>query len=250
MGPCGKFRCSRRNVLILWRIARNRYPGFSVLVDAFKSLGLLEPTVAIQPAAWNDLTRSALEVQLKTSIPNDPASIQSAIADLVGEPHRDETLDALRTFGILYGVGKDIAPPSAVIPRNPTAPLDLFAAVLADKLRYNPGERDLVLLYHEIVAQSASTGEEELHTSSLVAYGDERASAMARTVGLPLAFAVRSVLDGSVHARGVCGPGADKAVWTNVLQGLQRVGLGMQEKILPRARGRLSLEESLIRSRA
>ncbi|KAI0086800.1 Saccharopine dehydrogenase-domain-containing protein [Irpex rosettiformis] len=225
-----------------------RYPGFSALMHAFKSLGLLEPTIAISPGSWIDLTRSALEAKLKIQVPNDVASLRSAIGDLVDETRREETLNALHTFGILPGTAQHALPPSAIMPSKPTAPLDLFAAVLADKLHYGPGERDLVLLYHEIVAQLPSTGKEELHTSSLVVYGDSRASAMARTVGLPLAFAVRSVLDGSVKARGVCGPGADKAVWTNVLQGLQRVGLGMQEKILPRGQ-RLSLEESLIRSR-
>ena len=43
-------------------------------------------------------------------------------------------------------------------------------------------------------------------------------------VGLPLAFAVRAVLDGSVQARGVCGPGSDRAVWGSVLSELQRRG--------------------------
>lgn len=218
-------------------------------MHAFKSIGLLELTAAIRPTGWEDLTRTALEVKLGMPVPKDLASLQSAIDDLVDESHRDDTVNALQTFGILPRVGANFSPPAAPMPSNPTAPLDLFATVLADKLRYNQGERDLVLLHHEIVAQSPSTGNEEVHTSSLVAYGDSRASAMARTVGLPLAFAVRSVLDGSVHARGVCGPGADKAVWTNVLQGLHRVGLGMQERILPRRRSLLSLEESLIRSR-
>ena len=198
---------------------------------------------------WGDLTRSALETKLKTRVPDDAASLRSAIGDLVDKSHVEETLGALHTFGILPSVSHNVSPPSASIPSTPTAPLDLFAAVLADKLRYNTGERDLVLLYHEIVAQLPSSGQEELHTSSLVVYGDSRASAMARTVGLPLAFAVRSVLDGGVKVRGVCGPGDDKAVWGNVLKGLQRVGLGMQEKILPRGQ-RMSLEESMIRSRA
>ncbi|KAI0698029.1 Saccharopine dehydrogenase-domain-containing protein [Cytidiella melzeri] len=227
-----------------------RYPGFSSLMHAFKGIGLLEPTTTISPLSWDDLARSAVEAKLQVQVPKDSVSLRSAIGDLIDGAMKDEALDALQTFGILPDASSGIRPPSIALPGIPTAPLDLFAAVLSDKLRYLPGERDLVLLYHEIVARSPISGEEELHTSSLVAYGDSRASAMARTVGLPLAFTVRSVLDGSVNARGVCGPGVDKAVWGSVLQGLERVGLGMQEKVLHRRRKQLSLEESLIRSRA
>ncbi|KAK7696374.1 hypothetical protein QCA50_001028 [Cerrena zonata] len=92
-----------------------------------------------------------------------------------------------------------------IIPKQPTAPIDLFATLLAHKLRYLPGERDLVALSHEVVAKSPKTGEESIYTSSLVAYGTPEASAMARTVGLPVALAARIVLDGKVKAKGVWG---------------------------------------------
>ena len=54
---------------------------------------------------------------------------------------------------------------------------------------------------------------------------------MSRTVGLPLAFAVRAVLDGAVTTRGVCGPGAEAAIWKRVLAGLEEAGLGMRETV-------------------
>jgi alpha-aminoadipic semialdehyde synthase len=70
-----------------------------------------------------------------------------------------------------------------------------------------------------------------VHTSTLTAYGDARASAMARTVGLPVAFAAGRVLDGAVRATGVCGPTADEAVWRGVLEGLEGSGLGVRERV-------------------
>lgn len=210
-------------------------------------MGLLEPIATVTPTNWADLARAAVSAKLGSTVPKDAASLRSAITDLTGSVNMHETFDALAFFGIIPG---HAAPLSAALPKTPTAPIDLFAAVLADKLRYAPGERDLVLLYHEVVARAAGgAGKEELHTSSLVAYGDDRASAMARCVGLPLAFAVRSVLDGGVIARGVCGPGADRAVWGSVLSELQRVGLGMRERIVPLSGNRLSLEESLMWAR-
>lgn len=109
------------------------------------------------------------------------------------------------------------------------SPIDLFTIILARKLRYEPGERDIVILAHEIVAKSP-IGSEEIHTSSLVTYGSPTASAMSRCVGLPVAFAALRVLDGRVPVRGVRGP-EDKTVYESVLRGLEEVGLGMKETV-------------------
>jgi len=123
----------------------------------------------------------------------------------------------------------------------PTPPIDLFTIILARKLKYEPKERDIVILSHEIVAKSPSNPEaEEIHTSSLITYGTPTASAMARCVGLPVAFAALQVLDGEVSVRGVHGP-TDKAVYGSVLRGLEEVGLGMKENI---RRGR-GMEDTL-----
>lgn len=103
------------------------------------------------------------------------------------------------------------------LPKQPTVPIDLFAILLARKLRYLPGERDLVVLSHEVVAKAPNTGKESIHTSSMVAYGTPEASAMARTVGLPIALATRIVLDGKVKVRGVWGPGVDPNSSPNLL---------------------------------
>ena len=116
-------------------------------------------------------------------------------------------------------------------PTAPITPVDALALYLAHTLRYEPHERDLVLLHHEIVARDPRSGAEQVHTSTLTAYGDARASAMARTVGLPVAFAAQRVLDGVVRATGVCGPTAEEAVWKGVLEGLESRGLGIRENV-------------------
>ena len=98
----------------------------------------------------------------------------------------------------------------------------------------------MVVLHHEIVAQSAPTAAaatdahaaaEEVHTSSLVVYGTDAGSAMSRCVGLPVAFAALRVLDGHVKVRGVVGPTGDQSVYVGVLRDLEEVGLGMKESV-------------------
>lgn len=206
-------------------------------MHSFKTIGLLDTEHQIQLQSWTDLPREVLRLRLSSPIPTDAGSLLSALLNVVPESDSSELIDALSWLGLSPGTSNPL--PFAV-PTQPTAPIDLFAAVLAHQLRYHPGERDLVLLHHEIVARPANipghmpVQEEDVYTSSLVAYGDQRASAMARTVGMPLAFAVRAVLDGGVKTRGVCGPGVEKEVWGRVLSGLEEAGLGMREEVMKR----------------
>ena len=195
---------------------------------SFKAVGLLQTDLTISPRAWSDLARCSLEALLQ-------APVSSNLAEhLSKEDGTDDLWHALQWLGIAAEASSPLPIP---LPAQPTAPIDLFAAVLAYKLRYLPGERDLVLLHHEIVARpTAGHGyvDEEIHSASLIAYGNADGSAMARTVGLPLAFAVRAVLDGAVTVRGVHGPGAESSVWRRVLAGLDEAGLGMRETVTRR----------------
>ncbi|KAI0328943.1 hypothetical protein GY45DRAFT_1435780 [Cubamyces sp. BRFM 1775] len=224
-----------------------RYPGFADLMYAFKCIGLLDASTTVNPHHWTALVRQALEKQLGTLVMDDPASIRSALFSVVPAHQRDTVLRALHWLSIVpsslqseYAASTDPTydPSLPALPTKPTAPIDMFASLLAHKLRYAPGERDLVVLSHEIVARpkgsrlplSQAHAEEEVHTSSLITYGTPEASAMSRTVGLPVAFATLQILDGGVSARGVQGPTA-KEVYVNVLQRLEEAGLGVKESV-------------------
>ncbi|KAJ3859108.1 Saccharopine dehydrogenase-domain-containing protein [Lentinula novae-zelandiae] len=145
-----------------------------------------------------------------------------------------------------------------LLPSSPTTPLDLFTLLLAHKLQYDDGERDMVVLVHKVITRVVTDKpvpnvgeieiEEELHTSSLVIYGsyhnytpNERLyeSAMARSVGIPVAIAALAVLDGAVESisiprpvsiRGVHGPG-HISIREPVLQGMLEAGIGMSEGV-------------------
>jgi alpha-aminoadipic semialdehyde synthase len=60
------------------------------------------------------------------------------------------------------------------------------------------GERDLVVLRHEVIARWAD-GNREFRGINLVSYGDRNEdgySAMSKTVGYPAAIATKMILDG------------------------------------------------------
>ena len=100
----------------------------------------------------------------------------------------------------------------------------------------------MVFLSHELIARPRSEdpdtdAREEIHTSSLIVRGTPEHSAMALTVGLPVAFAALRILDGGIHVRGVRGPTADAGLYRPILRDLETVGLGMQESIVRRKKG-------------
>lgn len=75
-------------------------------------------------------------------------------------------------------------------------PLDTLSNWLSKRLSYGPNERDIVILHHQVgVTWPTLSQEEELKTIDMVVYGDQKYSAMAKTVGLPAAIATRMLLE-------------------------------------------------------
>ncbi|KAF9446416.1 hypothetical protein P691DRAFT_783738 [Macrolepiota fuliginosa MF-IS2] len=229
-----------------------RYPGFCTLMQAFKDLGLLEDSEKISITSWNTLLPKSLAIKLKSScgfdVDMNNRSLESIMCDavpweqtfdLAGKGAFNDTLKALEWLGLWSSNGSPAGVLSRVpVPRGAYTPLELFAALLAHRLRYAEKERDMVVLSHEVIVRDPKNRnavqqqqqQEEVYRSSLVVYGDESASAMARTVGLPVAYAALDVLDGKVGIRGVSGPG-EKEVYEAVLGRLEESGLGMVESV-------------------
>ena len=84
-------------------------------------------------------------------------------------------------------------------------PLDTLSAHLAKRLSFGPNERDIVIMHHEVGVRwpSASSDESELNTIDMVVYGDQKHSAMAKTVGLPAAIATRMLIQSKCSAIGI-----------------------------------------------
>ncbi|KAG5650501.1 hypothetical protein H0H81_012014 [Sphagnurus paluster] len=218
-----------------------RYPGFASLMQSFRALGFLDPKHKIYLDSWHSYVRTCLTSQLATNV--DTKATTAAIASIVLPDKIPELHDALEWLGLLPAPGyhSSAMPP---LPAGPLPALDIFAYLLAHKLAYKPHERDMVVLSHELVTQRLhGAREREVHTSSLITYGTPRASAMARTVGIPVGIAALRVLDGTIGVRGVQGP-TDASVYRPVLNGLEELGLGMTETTRVLGAGR-TLEQTL-----
>jgi alpha-aminoadipic semialdehyde synthase len=205
-------------------------------MHSFKSLGMLEPHKTIYLPHWTSFVQQCLA--LKTGDKGE--SPLKLIGEIIPPEQIEPLHEALEWLNLIPPIIAPASPISmALLPNSPMVPIDLFAYLLAHKLQYKSHERDMVILSHEIIAQpqvqhlNSHSGKEpdmEVHTSRLITYGTPRASAMARTVGLPVAIAALRILDGKVDVRGAAKPD-HPSVYEPVLRGLEEVGLGMEESV-------------------
>lgn len=106
--------------------------------------------------------------------------------------------------------------------------LDLLVAVLLEKLQYEKGERDMIVLRHEFLGEYPN--KKEKVTSTLVDYGIPNGdSAMSRTVGLPAAIASRMILQNRINLTGVHIPVLPE-IYEPVLDELEQHGIRFTEK--------------------
>jgi saccharopine dehydrogenase-like NADP-dependent oxidoreductase len=97
------------------------------------------------------------------------------------------------------------------------------------KLRYEPGERDMIVLQHVIDAETADKRRERI-TSTLIDYGIPGGdSSMARTVGLPAAAGALLVLEGRISGRGVQIPVIPE-IYGPILEELRARGIAFREE--------------------
>lgn len=211
-----------------------RFGGFCRLIDTFKRLGLTqaEKRPYLEEGSPKLSCRSLMQQLVGAPADaSDDAIIDAAMAkaEESGAPpfsaeDRRRLAECITWLGMLSA--------ETPVPQKGT-PLDAFTAVLSSKeeMKFHPGERDMVVMHHELIVTLPS-GEREMRTGTLVEYGNESGSAMARTVGLTAAIGCQLVLDGVVAERGVCVP--TTAVWYDpMLEYLADEGIALKEKTLP-----------------
>ena len=108
------------------------------------------------------------------------------------------------------------------------SPAKLLQQLLEPKWKLEPGDKDMLVMYHEFEFQFKN--EFKKITSSLVVLGtDETYTAMSDTVGLPVAIAAKLILAGEIQEKGVTLP-VNKNVYEPILRELETFGIIFEEK--------------------
>ncbi|KAF9971118.1 hypothetical protein BGZ73_005985 [Actinomortierella ambigua] len=225
LGPVDKLDTMFRGTL--------RYKGYADLMYSFNRLGLLNANESPQRfGTWVEFMDSLLFGNSAANKSYDNASRVAAIADKLNLPasHAQvgKVADALQWLSLMPSA--HMSEKNQFTATHSTTTLDSFCALLMNKLKYQPLERDMVILHHEFGIE-LKDGSEQTRTSTLVSYGTfETYTAMAKTVGLPAAMATEMLLNGEIPEKGILAP-TQPHVYNTILEKLDREGVSVLEKI-------------------
>ena len=115
------------------------------------------------------------------------------------------------------------------LPADRNNPLDYLNVLSLKKMALGKEDRDMVVMHHEFIAEYPG-GKKELVTSTLVDYGIiGEDSAVARTVSIPAAIAVRLILEGKIKEPGVHIP-VEPSVYRPILDELEKNKIFFKER--------------------
>jgi saccharopine dehydrogenase (NADP+, L-glutamate forming) len=119
---------------------------------------------------------------------------------------------------------------NTIINRGRCSAMDVLQFALEKKLVLNAGDRDMIVMLHEI--EYLLEGKKFRVRSNLIVKGDDNLrTAMAKTVGLPLGIAAKLILLGKITATGLHIP-VIPAIYEPVLQELQQHGIVFHENTI------------------
>jgi len=191
-----------------------RYPGWCRTLKSIGDLGLFDETLVKDWAGQTYRDFMAGLVHAPAA-----ADVRNAVAGRLGLEPGSDIIGRLEWLGLFSNDPLPVARGSA---------LDILAARMIQKLQYTAGERDMVILQHEFLAESGN-GRIEKITSTLIDFGIPGGdSSMSRTVGLPAAIGARLILEGRIKETGVRVP-VTPDIYNPILDELSRLGIRFQE---------------------
>ncbi len=114
------------------------------------------------------------------------------------------------------------------IPIKKGGAIDVLTAIMLEKMSYEEGERDMLVLHHKFVAEYPNKTQKI--TSTMIDYGIPNGdSSMARTVSLPAAIGVHMILENKISLTGVYMPTLPE-IYELVLAELENLNIKITEK--------------------
>lgn len=190
-----------------------RRPPYCKAWDVFVQLGMTDDAYTMKGSA--QLTPRQF---LNAFLPFETGvSVEDKFLKVVGQ--RKELFDLFDFLGLFSD--------KEVIGVEKASPAALLQKILVEKWRLAPGDKDMIVMYHEIIYTKNET--RYAVNSALVVEGqDERYTAMSNTVGLPVAIATKLILNQQIVERGVTLP-VNKELYAPILSELEQFGITFNE---------------------
>ncbi|MGB0788411.1 MAG: saccharopine dehydrogenase family protein [Marinirhabdus sp.] len=202
------------NILTLYR-GTIRRPGFSRAWNIFVTLGMTDDSYTI-PNSENLSYREFVNMFLPYS-PNDSVELKLGYSLKIDQD--DLMWEKL--------IELDIFNPNKTLGIKDATPAKALQKILEDKWTLLPEDKDMIVMYHKFGYEL--NGKKHQIDSNMVITGDDQTyTAMAKTVGLPVAIAALKILNGGVTAFGVQRPIAEE-MYVPILKELETFGITFKE---------------------
>ncbi len=196
-----------------------RRVGFSKAWNMFVQLGMTDDSYIMENSenmSFRDFTNSFLPYH-----PTDSVEIKMRLALNIEQD--DIMWDKLLELD-LFNANKKVSL------KNGT-PAQILERILNESWALQPHDKDMIVMYHKFGYDL--DGKQHQIDSKMVCIGDDQTyTAMAKTVGLPVAMATLQILNGNIKSTGVQLP-IKKEIYEPILRELEDFGVVFNETAMP-----------------
>ncbi len=206
------------NIRTLYRGTMRRV-GFSRAWQAFVLLGMTDDSYTIDDSenmSYRDFVNSFLPYS-----PTDSVELKFRHALKIDQD--DMVWDKF--------VELDIFNPNKMVELKKGTPAQILQKILMDSWTLAQEDKDMLVMYHKFGYEL--DGKKQQIDSTMVCLGEDQTyTAMAKTVGLPVAIATLAILNKKITTPGVQLP-INKEVYTPILEELENYGIIFKETKVP-----------------
>lgn len=206
------------DILTLYRGTIRRV-GYSKAWNMFVQLGMTDDTYPIENSetmSYRDFINSFLPYS-----PTDSTEIKTRLQ--LGIEQDDIMWDKLLEL--------DLFNPTKIVGLKNATAAQILEHILSQSWSLQPEDKDMIVMYHKFGYEI--NGEKKQIDSKMVCIGDDQTyTAMAKTVGLPVAMATIQILNGKIKTPGVQLP-INKEVYLPIIKELEEFGVIFKETEMP-----------------
>jgi saccharopine dehydrogenase-like NADP-dependent oxidoreductase len=206
------------NVLTLYRGTIRRV-GFSKAWNMFVQLGMTDDSYVME-----DSENMSYREFVNSFLPYHPTDSVEIKTRLILKIDQDDIMwDKLLEL--------DLFNPKKKVGLKNATPAQILEKILTDSWTLQQDDKDMIVMYHKFGYEIH--GKKEQIDSKMVCIGDDQTyTAMAKTVGLPVAMATLLILNGKITTPGVQLP-IRKEVYEPILKELEEYGVVFKEQSMP-----------------
>ncbi len=206
------------DVLTLYR-GTIRKVGYSRAWNMFVQLGMTDDSYVI-----DDSETISYREFVNLFLPYHPTdSVEIKLRMQLGIEQDDVMWDKL--------VELDLFNKNKIVGLKNATPAQILEKILTDSWTLQPQDKDMIVMYHKFGYEL--NGQQKQIDSKMVCIGDDQTfTAMAKTVGLPVAMATLQILNGKITTPGVQLP-IKEEVYLPILKELEEFGIHFKETEMP-----------------